>query len=159
MYRIKNNWKYFSNTEIIILVKSLIKALTTCKFKNIQHRDIKPQNILFLNNNWYIADFGVAKRLGYVNSKNFDKKSLIDFSISGTPEYTSSFSFFNKYKNLFLSFFLDIWTLFSTKNISQSNKADNKIIILKIFKIIPTTKFQITVKILIMIINNQIQFA
>ena len=29
--------------------------------ENIQHRDINPKNILFMNNNWCLSDFKLSK--------------------------------------------------------------------------------------------------
>ena len=40
----------------------MINALYLLHFEeNIQHRDIKPSNILFINNDWYLGDFGISK--------------------------------------------------------------------------------------------------
>ena len=60
---------YYSEKELINILKSLIETFSLLQTKGISHRDIKPQNILcFLNNNnnnnniiYKIADFGEAK--------------------------------------------------------------------------------------------------
>ena len=56
---------HLDNEKIIIIIKSLIKAIKYCHDLEIMHRDIKPENILFRNNdikeeNICIADFGLA---------------------------------------------------------------------------------------------------
>ena len=54
--------KYYKESEIINLLKNIIKGFLFLQDKNIAHRDIKPQNILLFPNNVYkIADFGEAK--------------------------------------------------------------------------------------------------
>jgi len=40
------------------------------KEKGIYHRDIKPQNILFINDEFYLSDFGVSKSI-----KEYDKSN------------------------------------------------------------------------------------
>jgi serine/threonine protein kinase len=37
---------------------------------NLQHRDLKPKNILKIHNSWYIADFGLAKIIDNANDKD-----------------------------------------------------------------------------------------
>ena len=55
---------YYTENEIVYILKQLIKALFYLNKNNIAHRDIKPQNILKFKNNIYkIADFGEAKKL------------------------------------------------------------------------------------------------
>ena len=40
----------------------MIKALHILYFEeNIQHKDIQPSNILFINNDWCLGDFGISK--------------------------------------------------------------------------------------------------
>ena len=55
---------YYTENEIVYILKQLIKALFYLNKNNIAHRDIKPQNILKFKNNIYkLADFGEAKKL------------------------------------------------------------------------------------------------
>jgi len=55
---------YYTENEIVCILKQLIKALFYLNKNNIAHRDIKPQNILKFKNNVYkLADFGEAKKL------------------------------------------------------------------------------------------------
>ena len=57
------------------------------KEKGIYHRDIKPQNILFINDELYLSDFGVSKSI-----KEYDKNNdyeMIATSIYGHTNYLS----------------------------------------------------------------------
>lgn len=51
-------------SEVVKLGVDMCRALTTCREKNIVHRDIKPDNI-FVNDDgdYKLGDFGVARRL------------------------------------------------------------------------------------------------
>lgn len=52
----------------------LTKTIKACHEKNIGHRDIKPKNILFHKQNFYLCDFGLVKKDdGQVLSKNENK--------------------------------------------------------------------------------------
>ena len=78
----KNDWEkeikqkeslvnYYSENELINIIKQLSNALSFLESNKISHRDIKPQNILIFDNNIYkIADFGEAKKIIYKNSQN-----------------------------------------------------------------------------------------
>jgi serine/threonine protein kinase len=57
------NLKKFSEDEVIIFLIQIIKAidLLRCNY-GIQHRDLKPQNILVYKDNWYLlSDFGSSR--------------------------------------------------------------------------------------------------
>ena len=56
------------------------------KEKGIYHRDIKPQNILFINDEFYLSDFGASKLI-----KEYDNNNDHDIltSIYGHPNYLS----------------------------------------------------------------------
>ena len=57
------------------------------KEKGIYHRDIKPHNILFINDEFYLSDFGVSKLIKeYVNNNDYE---MISTSIYGHPNYLS----------------------------------------------------------------------
>ena len=54
---------YYSETELINIMKQLVSALLYFQNNNIAHRDIKPPNILICRNNIYkLTDLGEAKR-------------------------------------------------------------------------------------------------
>ena len=59
--RIKSQ-TFYSEIELINIMKQLVSVLYYFQKKNLAHRDIKPQNILICNNNIYkITDLGEAK--------------------------------------------------------------------------------------------------
>ena len=65
--------KYYKESELIHLLKQIIKGFLFLQDKNIAHHDIKPQNILLFPNNVYkIADFGEAKFI-----KNIEEQSTL----------------------------------------------------------------------------------
>ena len=65
--------KYYKESEIIRILKQIIKGFLFLQDKDIAHRDVKPQNILLFPNNVYkIADFGEAK-----NIKNIAQQSTL----------------------------------------------------------------------------------
>ena len=60
---IKNRSKkklYYSENELLNIIKQLIKCYSLLQKCNITHRDVKPQNILIINNFYKICDFGEA---------------------------------------------------------------------------------------------------
>ena len=66
---------YYTQKELINILKQLLDALMFLEHKTIAHRDIKPQNILIYPNNVYkIADLGEAKNLGDKNTKEVTLK-------------------------------------------------------------------------------------
>ena len=66
----KKNKNYYTQKELVNILKQLLDALIFLQKKTIAHRDIKPQNILIFPNNIYkIADLGEAKDLGDTNTK------------------------------------------------------------------------------------------
>ena len=69
-YRSKYNL-YYSEEELYNITKQLIKCYSLMQKNNISHRDIKPQNILVVNNIYKVCDFGEAvvikKKNGYIH--------------------------------------------------------------------------------------------
>ena len=54
--------KFYTENELINILKQLVDVLTYFQKNNLAHRDIKPQNILIFKNNIYkITDLGEAK--------------------------------------------------------------------------------------------------
>ena len=73
--------KYYTEKELINIMKQLISALEFLQNNNVAHRDIKPQNILIYPNNVYkVADLGEAK--------NINMKSRL-FTLKGSEMYLS----------------------------------------------------------------------
>ena len=95
----KKNKKYYTEEELLYILANLVNTLAILQEKNISHRDLKPQNILYFGNNEYkICDFDEAT---YANDKNNKKKiknnnSNFDESkqtIRGTELYMSPILF------------------------------------------------------------------
>ena len=58
----KINKQFYTEKEIVDILKQIVGALYFLEKNNIAHRDIKPQNVLIYKNNVYkVADFGEAK--------------------------------------------------------------------------------------------------
>lgn len=68
--------KFYTEDELVILLKTLLKTFSELQAENISHRDIKPQNILICPGGVVkVADFGEAKEL-MKNSPNTDNQTL-----------------------------------------------------------------------------------
>jgi len=79
--RLKTN---LSQTEIINIITKLSEALAYAHSKGFIHRDIKPGNIIFNDDNQPIlADFGIARAI------SFSEQTVIDGMLLGTPYYSS----------------------------------------------------------------------
>ena len=90
-YLIKN---YYSEEELLNILKQLVSALSFLEKNNIGHRDIKAQNILCFENNIYkIADFGEAKKFIY-------EKDIIS-TLRGTELYMSPILFYSLHNRIF----------------------------------------------------------
>ena len=88
-YKTKKN--FYSESDLINILKQLVSSLCFLQKNNISHRDIKPQNILIFKNKIYkLTDFGEARRIKE-NDKN--NKSLIQYSLKGTELYMSPLLF------------------------------------------------------------------
>ncbi len=80
--------KYYTEKELIIILKELIHTFAELQRHKISHRDIKPQNILlFPDNKFKITDFGEAKELMTNN------RATIKQTIRGTELYMSPILF------------------------------------------------------------------
>jgi len=92
--------KMLSDKEIVSIAKQTLNALVFLNSKNLVHGDIKPENILFVNDGdprIKLIDFGLA---------TFDNSTNKTNTISTTP-YRCPESLFN----LIWSFGADIWSL------------------------------------------------
>ena len=91
--------KYYTERELIIILKKLVKTFSRLQKANVSHRDIKPQNILICqgenNLNLKIADFGEAKK---IINKNEGENNTIKQTIRGTELYMSPI-LFNSLRN------------------------------------------------------------
>ena len=79
------NKNYYTEGELINIMKPLIKTFSQLQQNNIAHRDIKPQNILIVGNEYKICDFGEAK----IMNNNNDNEHMI----RGTELYMSPILF------------------------------------------------------------------
>ena len=67
---------YYSEEELINIIRVLVYSFNELQQEKISHRDIKPQNILICKNNIFkIADFGEAKLLKS-NYPNTDMQTI-----------------------------------------------------------------------------------
>ena len=82
-YRKKENYDYYSEKQLIYILKQLSSALLFLqKDKSISHRDIKPENILVFKNDIYkLSDFGEADN----DAKTDDRQK----TLRGTELYMS----------------------------------------------------------------------
>ena len=79
---------FYTEKELIHIIKQLTQVFSFLQKSNISHRDIKPQNILVFKNNIYkIADFGEAKQIENMTI------NLISNSLRGTELYMSPLLF------------------------------------------------------------------
>ena len=77
--------KYYSEGELNQILNQLITSFALLQKNKITHRDIKPQNILIVNNLYKICDFGEAKIIS--------TDGVIQQSIRGTELYMSPILF------------------------------------------------------------------
>ena len=93
---VKRNAKrnYYTENELVLILKKLVNTFSTLQKANVTHRDIKPQNILVcIGGVLKIADFGEAKKIINKNNDNTIKQT-----IRGTELYMSPI-LFNSLRN------------------------------------------------------------
>ena len=79
--QIQNNKIFFNEKTLIKILKNCSSGLSIIQYKNIAHRDIKPQNILIMKNgNYLLCDFDECI---------FVKKAYSSFDIRGTEMFMS----------------------------------------------------------------------
>ena len=83
--RRKNNSLFYQEYELMEIFKNLIRTFSLLQNQNITHRDIKPQNIMLVNGNFKIGDFG--------NSRILKKSSIIIQKIRGSEMFMSPILF------------------------------------------------------------------
>ncbi len=93
-----NTKKFYNEEELISILISLVSTFSTLQKKGICHRDVKPQNILFFDNDTYkITDFGEAKAnknkaIGKNCNFNFSQDTSVQ-TVRGTELYMSPILF------------------------------------------------------------------
>ena len=80
------NESYYSEGEIFNIASQLIKALSLLQKNKITHRDIKPQNILIVNGQYKLCDFGEIRIM--------KREGIVVQSIRGSELYMSPILFF-----------------------------------------------------------------
>ena len=89
----KNNNNFYTEKEILKILKNLVNTFAILQEKGISHRDIKPQNILYFGNlEFKITDFGEAADNNYEINKNYDINTKKQ-TIRGTELYMSPILF------------------------------------------------------------------
>ena len=103
--------KSFSEKEAVKIFKQLMSAVSYCHSQGICHRDLKPQNIVFLNKNpdspIKIIDFGLSKIFGEIKpimKGNKVEKNILSLRV-GTAYYMAPEVLQGNYDNK-----CDIWS-------------------------------------------------
>ena len=131
--------KYYTEGELYQILKQLCHTFSLLQKNNITHRDIKPQNVLIVNNVYKICDFGEA-----IITEGHD---VIRQTIKGTELYMSPILFkalnkrqqyliHNTYKSdvfslgmcLFLSATLTFQSLYDIRELNDMDKIKNILI-------------------------------
>ena len=74
-----------THADVIRIGRQIAEALAVAHEKSIVHRDIKPDNIIVLQRNVKVLDFGIAKMIGPSADDSLTRGQLI----LGTPYYMS----------------------------------------------------------------------
>ena len=88
---------FYTENEIMNILKSLVNTFAILQKKGISHRDVKPQNILCFGNEGYkLSDFGEAKAknkpMGIKSFYNFEQNTMKQ-TLRGTELYMSPILF------------------------------------------------------------------
>ena len=88
---------FYTEIELLTILKSLVYTLAILQKKGISHRDVKPQNILCFGNEGYkLTDFGEAKKrnqqMGIKNLYGFEQNTSKQ-TVRGTELYMSPILF------------------------------------------------------------------
>ena len=88
---------FYTEAELLTILKSLVETFLVLQNKGISHRDVKPQNILCFGNEGYkLTDFGEAKKnkkqIGLMNMNGFEQNTSKQ-TVRGTELYMSPILF------------------------------------------------------------------
>ncbi len=100
--------------DVVSHIKSITNTLIELQKKSIVHRDIKVENIIFIEDKPYLADFGLAKKEGISN--NTKGKDRIGALFTMAPEVKrNDGSYINYYLSDIYSLSKTLWSML-TKN-------------------------------------------
>ena len=77
--------KQFPLEDAVSIGVTLARALDSAHANNVVHRDVKPENILFTDNEPSLADFGIAKAIESAGGDTMTSTGIV----RGTPAYMS----------------------------------------------------------------------
>jgi hypothetical protein len=77
---------YYTQNELFDIIKQLVTCYALMQKNNIGHRDVKPQNVLLLNGQYKLCDFGEARNIS-------GKNGYIHQPIRGSELYMSPILF------------------------------------------------------------------
>ena len=88
----RNKDNYYTEKELLNIMKQLITTLSLMQKNHITHRDIKPQNVLILDGKYKLCDFGETRKL--------ERDGLIVQRVRGSELYMSTILFQALHNNL-----------------------------------------------------------
>ena len=88
----RNSNSYYSEKDLLKISSQLIKTLSLLQKNHITHRDIKPQNILIINGQYKLCDFGEIRIM--------EREGLIVQRIRGSELYMSPILFYALRSNI-----------------------------------------------------------
>src|SRR5687767_5647772 len=71
--------------DVVVVIRSVCEALSHAHAKELIHRDVKPENILFTSGQACLADFGIARAFERALGDGTTSTSVV----RGTPHYMS----------------------------------------------------------------------
>ena len=76
---------FYTENELLYIMKQIIKTLSLLQKNHITHRDIKPQNIMIVNGKFKLCDFG--------NGRKIRKEGYLIQKVGGSEMYMSPILF------------------------------------------------------------------
>lgn len=79
--------KTFSLEQTVVILENMIDIIKYVHSKGILHRDLKPGNFLYENNNIYLIDFGLSKK--YIDNEGNHVPLKTEKSLVGSVNFSS----------------------------------------------------------------------